>query len=670
VSNSMYRRRRWRTFATTVALALGSLAIPATALADGQIDPAFYGTGYHLGSLAEGTMFANVENRLPMVVQSDGRMVVGGSRGNAMTLVRYNTNGSIDTTFGGNGTGFASRQFSGTNAGSVGNSGAVAMTLDAAGNIIVAGYGGSASMVVARFTPAGIYNASTVCFAPLHIDYTARALALRPNGTFVVVGYARDRHPALVDPPTAPVFYGQRAVVTLPASGNSTTLCGGNPVENQGAPGVIIDGLAHDGTVLDPTLASRYYEGVAATATNYTVVSTTGPDGAAWIQRFAGTTLDPTFNGTGRLALPAVNLHAIKLAADNTAFAAGESIPAGADRQMIVAHVSATGVLTAGYGNGGSGIARIRVGGGNNIGQALVLQGSNVIVGGSANLAGRAAFGIARFTALGMPDASFGAGGQTATAIGVPAVNAYITGLAVNGNYVYASGRAFDAVNGLPVVAARYFHTGVAAPPPAPVAATNSVDQITTNSARVNGTVNANGFESSWWIEYGTTSAYGAQTATQSVAGTNDDIDVRAALTGLAVGTTYHARLVVTSVAGIDPGDDLTFTTLGIAVPGAGTTTPVTTAPVTASGGTTTTTTVKKTVKRKLQCVVSKVVGKKLNTARRTLLAKGCKVQLKYKVSKKAKNTILTQSRKAGKKLSYRAVVRLTVATTASALKA
>ena len=45
------------------------------------------------------------------------------------------------------------------------------------------------------------------------------------------------------------------------------------------------------------------------------------------------------------------------------------------------------------------------------------------------------------------------------------------------------------------------------------------------------------------------------------------------------------------------------------------------------------------------------------------MLAKGCKVQLKYVASKKAKNTVLTQSRKAGKKLGYRAVVKLTVAT-------
>ncbi len=120
---------------------------------------------------------------------------------------------------------------------------------------------------------------------------------------------------------------------------------------------------------------------------------------------------------------------------------------------------------------------------------------------------------------------------------------------------------------------------------------------------------------------------------------------------------------MVTSTAGTDLGDDLAFTTLG-------TPAPVTPAAPAAGGGTTatggtkaTTTTVKPTAKAKKQCIVPKVTGKKLNKARTTVYAKGCKVQVKYLKSKKAKNTVLAQSRKAGKKLGYRAVVKLTVAT-------
>ena len=76
VSQSMYRRRRgWRTVASTLALTLGSLAIPAAALADGLIDPNFNGTGY-----AVGPAFSGQDNRVPMVIEPDGKIVVGGCR--------------------------------------------------------------------------------------------------------------------------------------------------------------------------------------------------------------------------------------------------------------------------------------------------------------------------------------------------------------------------------------------------------------------------------------------------------------------------------------------------------------------------------------------------------------------------------------------------------------
>src|SRR4051794_12761169 len=176
VSQSMYRRRRrWRTVASTLVLTLGSLAIPATALADGLIDPNFNGSGYAVGPL-----FSGQDNRVPMVIEPDGKIVVGGSSGGAMTLIRYNLDGSLDTSFGSGGV--AQRQITGTPNGSPGTSGATAMTLDANGTILVAGFGGSQSMFVARYTAAGTYVNSVVCFAPHLIDYSARALAVKPNG--------------------------------------------------------------------------------------------------------------------------------------------------------------------------------------------------------------------------------------------------------------------------------------------------------------------------------------------------------------------------------------------------------------------------------------------------------------------------------------------------------
>ena len=103
VSQPILRRRFGRACALTLAIGCAALAAPAAALADGQLDPSFNGTGYHVGTAAENLIFSNVENRIPVIVQGDGKIVAGGSRGGAMTLVRYNVNGTIDTSFGSGG---------------------------------------------------------------------------------------------------------------------------------------------------------------------------------------------------------------------------------------------------------------------------------------------------------------------------------------------------------------------------------------------------------------------------------------------------------------------------------------------------------------------------------------------------------------------------------------
>jgi uncharacterized delta-60 repeat protein len=649
VSHPINRRRIPRALAFALAIVCGALVAPAAALADGQLDGTFNGTGYHVGSAAEGTIFSNAENRIPMIVQADGKIVAGGARGGSMTLVRYNANGTIDTTFGSGG--FATRQFGGTPSQTTGASGAIAMTQDGSGNIIVAGFGGSQSMVVARFTAGGAYGASAVCYAPHLIDYAARGLAVRPNGSIVLVGYGRDRHASAAVPPTGPaVLYGVRAVVTLPATGNSTTACGAyssNAGLSLGSAGVTVDGVNHDGSGADPAQGNRYYDGVVALPDNRYVVAST----AGQVLRFtAAGALDGSFAG-GRVTVPATSFHAITLLGDGSVLVAGESIDAAisANRTMVVARVGTTGALAA-YGAGG--VARSRVAGGSNTGQSLVVQADgSVIVGGSANLAGKTAFALTRFNPAGTRDDTFGLHGETTTPFGSPAVNGYITGMALQGNLLSVAGRLTDAT-GLVVTAARYYATGAPPPPPPPPAAsTLGVDQITGSGARVTGTVNANGTAASWWLEYGTTTAYGTKSTLQPLAGTTNDVDVGVNVSGLASGTLYHARLVISNSIGTTLGDDVTFTTLGAGGAGSQPASP-------GSNG------------AKKFCKVPKVVGKKVNVARKKVAAAGCKFKIVYKKSKKPKNTVLAQSRKANKKLVYRAVVKLTVATKATPKKA
>ena len=60
---------------------------------------------------------------------------------------------------------------------------------------------------------------------------------------------------------------------------------------------------------------------------------------------------------------------------------------------------------------------------------------------------------------------------------------------------------------------------------------------------------------------YGTTTAYGGSTGATGVGSGSADITVHEDLSALSPATTYHYRLVATSVAGTTYGDDATFTT-------------------------------------------------------------------------------------------------------------
>jgi hypothetical protein len=103
--------------------------------------------------------------------------------------------------------------------------------------------------------------------------------------------------------------------------------------------------------------------------------------------------------------------------------------------------------------------------------------------------------------------------------------------------------------------------TGLALAASPPTATTTAATAITETTATLNGTVDPEGTDTSWYFEYGTTTAYGARTATQGPEKGNAAKSVSSTVTGLAPSTTYHYRLVASSAAGTSNGADMTFTT-------------------------------------------------------------------------------------------------------------
>jgi hypothetical protein len=102
-----------------------------------------------------------------------------------------------------------------------------------------------------------------------------------------------------------------------------------------------------------------------------------------------------------------------------------------------------------------------------------------------------------------------------------------------------------------------------------PEATTGDPSSVTTTAATVAGAVSPHSTPTSFHVEYGPTSAYGAVApAVDAPVGSDAGPDpVSQAFTGLAPATTYHYRVVATFAGGSSAGADKTFTTAAAPAP-------------------------------------------------------------------------------------------------------
>lgn len=97
-----------------------------------------------------------------------------------------------------------------------------------------------------------------------------------------------------------------------------------------------------------------------------------------------------------------------------------------------------------------------------------------------------------------------------------------------------------------------------------PSATTKPATGIGEAEATLNGAVNPNGFQTTYFFNYGTTPTYGQKTAETSVGSGTGVLPAAAVLSGLAPETTYHFQLVAENEKGTTPGADQTFTTAAV----------------------------------------------------------------------------------------------------------
>jgi phosphodiesterase/alkaline phosphatase D-like protein len=96
-----------------------------------------------------------------------------------------------------------------------------------------------------------------------------------------------------------------------------------------------------------------------------------------------------------------------------------------------------------------------------------------------------------------------------------------------------------------------------------PVVVTGGAASVTTTSAVLSATVNPEAKSTNYQFQYGTTAAYGQQSAAAAVGSGTAPVAVRTTITGLRPGVTYHYRVIATNPDGTSTGADAIVATVG-----------------------------------------------------------------------------------------------------------
>ena len=94
-----------------------------------------------------------------------------------------------------------------------------------------------------------------------------------------------------------------------------------------------------------------------------------------------------------------------------------------------------------------------------------------------------------------------------------------------------------------------------------PSVVTGGATEINAQTARLWGTIDPNGLETTYQFEYGTTLEYGSKSPALPQSIGTGPVEVMKEIEGLKAETAYHFRLVVTNADGTTTGEDRTFTT-------------------------------------------------------------------------------------------------------------
>ena len=358
--------RRLRNTGIEVLLCLSLTAFPTLAMAQaGRLDPSFGKNGIFSDSFGNnnGSNFATV-----VALQSDGKIVVGGEIGNLGGIIRLNTNGTLDSSFGSGG--LVTMKFR------VLSNVVTGLAIQPDGKIVISGTGVPGGGDLERLNPNGTLDTSFGSGGRVFtFPQNPGPLVLQPDGKIVLDLGSQMRR--------------------FEPNGQLDTTFGNNGT----APLLVPTGLATRAFVLDAS--GRF---LVSALDRYT------SDGS----------LDTSFGTFGQVAVLAPGATAVQL--DARILTAGTITTkltlSGATSGFGLDRVNTDGTADLLFGTRGA-VATVFPGAPQATANAVAVQSNTAILAaGEAGNSTTSSFALARYLSSGQLDPSFGSGGRVMTSFG------------------------------------------------------------------------------------------------------------------------------------------------------------------------------------------------------------------------------------------------------------
>ena len=444
-------------------LIVGSILfpIPSASAADGDLDTTFDTDGIVTTRTGIGHTYQFVRS---IALQSDGKIVATGyseisGNGYDFAIVRYNANGTLDTTFGG-GDGIVTTDFGNS------DNAALSMALQSDGKIVVAGYsinaGTNFDIAVGRYNADGTPDTSFGTGGLVMTDFgstdqAAVSVVLQSNGKIVVAGNS-----------------------TIP--GNDLDFA----IVRYNADGTLDTSFGTDGIVTEDFSTSTDYASSIALQSDGKIVAAgnaniSGHSDFAVVRYNGNGTPDTSFSGDGKVT---TNINSrdsdassMVLQSDGKIVVAGGTSIAGPYDFSLVRY-NADGTPDTSFGTDGIVITALSVG--YDYAIAMTLQNDGKIVAtGVSNISGVSNVALLRYNANGTLDTSFNGDGIVTTQIGNLDSFASAIALQSDGKIVAAGAASISNNYDFEFAVVRYLTSGSTAP------AAPTLNSVTAGDRRV-----------------------------------------------------------------------------------------------------------------------------------------------------------------------------------------